>query len=476
MATMIRRGKTEGWLRLPPGAFLPWAALNDAQFYRTAPGNFPGRGGALLAEHDLDAEKDDSNVLLTVPKDLVLSLERCQEQARYDRDYREVLDSLGDFSKLSEYVGVHTAFSDYIKSLPMEELPTFWTPEELQLLIGTTLAPAMSSKLKSLRREYDLLCSSAANTRWYKAVQDYLDFDDWLQVDAMYRSRALDFPAIGHCMVPCVDLANHATGESTLAVYEKDHEGNAVLLLRDGKSVKDSHEITITYGDEKGACEMLFSYGFLDDSMTSAESLFLSLNIADTDSQQTSKMKFADTAPGFKLIDTRDSEIDWTGDFIWLLCLSEDDGLRFELARTVDGDIEMEAFFHDRRLTGGAAELYSLLAKDELWELYRLRAITLLQQRVFDQLQVLFSTQDDMEATPHGDNSEVRDRPYELAMRLRALEFDLMNQAYESFEQQKDELAQHPVVVRYLEEMNQETSADSQADPGGTVAEPDDFS
>lgn len=318
----------------------------------------------------------------------------------------------------------------------MEELPTFWQPEELQLLVGTTLAPATSAKIKSLHREYDMLCTNAAKTRWYQAVQDCLEFDDWMQVDAMYRSRALDIPLLGHCMVPCVDLANHAVGEATVAVYEKDQDGNAVLLLRDGQRVSKNAEVTITYGDEKGACEMLFSYGFLDDDMTSAESVFLSLNMPDTDALRTAKLAFADTAPGFKLTDAGEGEIAWTGDFIWLLCLSEDDGLRFELARTVDGDVETQAFFQDRRLMGGAAELYSLLGQSELWDLYRLRAITLLQQRVFDQLQVLYTTQDDAEAVPHGENTAVREQPYQLAMRLRSLEFDLMNQGYEAFERQ----------------------------------------
>ena len=120
----------------------------------------------------------------------------------------------------------------------MEPLPTFWSPAEHQLLVGTTLAPAMSAKHKSLRREFDLLCSSVQHTRWFQLVQDHLDFDDWLQVDAMYRSRALDYPNIGHCMVPCVDIANHSAGEDTVAIYEKDADGNAVLLLRYGKKVK----------------------------------------------------------------------------------------------------------------------------------------------------------------------------------------------------------------------------------------------
>ena len=119
----------------------------------------------------------------------------------------------------------------YVRSLPLELLPTFWSQAERNLLVGTTLAPAVSSKLRSLRREYDYLTSSTQQTRWYQTVRDHIGFDDWLQVDAMYRSRALDFPGIGHCMVPCIDLANHAPGDSTTAIYEKDEDGNAILLL-----------------------------------------------------------------------------------------------------------------------------------------------------------------------------------------------------------------------------------------------------
>ena len=97
---MIRRGKAEGWLQLPPEALLPWAMLNDVSFDRTVPGFAPGRGGALLAKEDLDANEDMSNVLLTVPRDLILSLERVQEHAKVDKDFREVLESLGDFGRV----------------------------------------------------------------------------------------------------------------------------------------------------------------------------------------------------------------------------------------------------------------------------------------------------------------------------------------------------------------------------------------
>lgn len=112
--------------------------------------------------------------------------------------------------------------SSYVKTIPCERLPTFWTMEERQLLVGTTLAPAITSKLKSLQREYDLLRTSASTTRWYSIVASHIDFDDWLQVDAMFRSRALDFH--GSCMIPGIDLASHAARERTNAFYEKDEE------------------------------------------------------------------------------------------------------------------------------------------------------------------------------------------------------------------------------------------------------------
>lgn len=133
--------------------------------------------------------------------------------------------------------------NSYVKTLPCELLPTFWSAEELRLLVGTTLAPAVSSKLKSLRREYDLLCESSVNTRWYSIVEPFLDFDDWLQVDAMFRSRALDF--YGSCMIPGMDLASHAAGDRTNAFYDRT-DGQYYLFLNADKSLQQGDEVTIT--------------------------------------------------------------------------------------------------------------------------------------------------------------------------------------------------------------------------------------
>lgn len=243
-------------------------------------------------------------------------------------------------------------------------------------------------------------------------------------------------------------------------------------MLMEGRNVKKDDEVTITYGDEKGACEMIFSYGFIDELMKSAETLFLSLAIPEDDTLRAAKMSIAQCAPGFKVIDTfgrlsdtgiEDSEdpsenpssrsaqeilpanetFEWTGDFIWLLCVGQDDGLQFRVAMTTDGQEEVEATF-DGHSVKSASDLRQVLEQSPLWSVYKLRAVVILQQRVFDQMQVLHSTQDELEEVPHGDNSTVvREQQYQLAMQLRRLEFELMSEAYEGLEMQ----VSRPILV-----------------------------
>jgi hypothetical protein len=138
----------------------------------------------------------------------------------------------------------------YIKFLPAELLPTFWTEAEQELLTGTSLKSAVNAKLKSLTREFEHFRESTQNIDWcntYWWSNGLVTVDDWKHLDAMYRSRALEFPGIGDAMVPCIDMANHASGDATTALYESDSEGNALLLLREGKSAEVGEEVTITY-------------------------------------------------------------------------------------------------------------------------------------------------------------------------------------------------------------------------------------
>jgi len=148
-------------------------------------------------------------------------------------------------------IGVLNPLTEYVKYLPDELLPTFWSEEEQELLTGTTLRPAVRAKLNSLLREFELVRSATQEIDWcakywWDEDNGMLDFDDWMRIDAMYRSRALEFPGTGDCMVPCIDMANHASGDATAALYETDGNGNGLLLLREGKHVEPGEEVTIT--------------------------------------------------------------------------------------------------------------------------------------------------------------------------------------------------------------------------------------
>ena len=47
-------------------------------------------------------------------------------------------------------------------------------------------------------------------------------------------------------MVPCVDMANHASDNATAALYDTDENGNGLLFLRFGKTITEGGEVTIT--------------------------------------------------------------------------------------------------------------------------------------------------------------------------------------------------------------------------------------
>ncbi|PSK60471.1 hypothetical protein B9Z65_621 [Elsinoe australis] len=497
---MINEGKQEGWLKLPAEALQPWAALNNVKLHDVRVGvdsEHPERGAGVFAQRDMESSEDGHTVLMTVPRDLILSKERVEEHAKVDKDFRAILDSLESprisilaFLLSQTYLlhpsppsphFVHTPLTTYLRLLPLESLPTFWTTPERSLLIGSTLLPALTAKLSSLFREYttfrDALSSSIPWTAadWFGEIDGLVDFNDWLCLDAMYRSRALEFPGIGDCMAPCIDMANHASGEATNAIYEVDSEGNAVLVLREGMQVAQGEEVTITYGDEKGACEMLFSYGFLEGGLNGARELFLDLGTMEDDPLAKAKRVVAGTAPGVKIVEIGEDGVRWEGEWVWLVVVNEEDGLEFMVQRTTEGEEELKAFWKGGELSN-ALELKQKLEKEEMWDVFRLRAVSLLQDRVAGQLQELYGSDEEVGAVPHGEDTEVRDRIRGLALKLRELEGQLLEKAYACFEEEKDRLIASDAVVKYLAAMNLNEGEETTAPEASTTEEEEDFS
>ena len=339
------------------------------------------------------------------------------------------------FNKRFPVVLIHAR---YIKFLPDELLPTFWSDSERQLLIGTTLKPALDAKMKSLYREFDFLRTRTENIPWcrdlwWDEIEGLIDFDDWKQCDAMYRSRALEFPGIGDSMVPVIDMANHASGKGTVALYETGSNGDALLLPIDRKQLNVGDEVTITYGDSKGACEMLFSYGFMEDSMTTAREMFLDLEIPDDDPLKRVKNVISTAAPGFRLHDDG-SSTSWESDYIWLICVNEEDGLSFQIAQSNDGEQELRASWKGSEFDD-IAMLKSKLLVDDMWDVFQLRAVSIIHARIMFQLELLLKTDDEANSAAHGDVA-IRSRPHCHALKLRSLERVLLDKACRDLEEQ----------------------------------------
>ena len=333
-------------------------------------------------------------------------------------------------------IGVSNPFTDYVCFLPAEfALPTFWSEEELELLQGSSLADAVDQKNRSLENEFELLRVSTQGLswcakHWWADETGRMTMDDWKLVDAMFRSRALELPGVGHAMVPLLDMANHASGDDTVALYETDEFGNAVLQLREGKSVKSGDEVTITYGDQKGASEMIFSYGFLETSMSDARQMFLPLDIPFDDPLRTAKRGVCDEVPGVRLSFRPDGKIEWESRFVWWACVNEEDGLAFRLVQANDGEKELKLLWKNEEI--GAPDLPETLLMDPFRKVSELRATVLLQEKIEEQARELEDTEEPFVECLH--RSEIRNNCWQIVRRLRTLELDLLAEAYQTLE------------------------------------------
>jgi hypothetical protein len=172
------------------------------------------------------------------------------------------------------------------------------------------------------------------------------------------------------------------------------------------------------YGDEKGACESIFSYGFLEDNAISAKVMFLDLEIPDDDPLRPAKVLVSAAAPGFRIFEMGDS-IGWESDFIWLIIINEEDGLDFKIRQTTDGTREIQAFWNEQELSD-TSKMREHLQEHAAWDVFQLRATVLLANRVEMQIETNRMAQN------YTQQPSIRDVPWRLAERLRSLELVML--------------------------------------------------
>ena len=82
-----------------------WSALNNVELNGVAISVLPAdRGSGIVAVKDTTSEDP---VLMTVPRELVLSIETIWEFAKSDQDLNSILHAVGDFGQVWNVLNIH---------------------------------------------------------------------------------------------------------------------------------------------------------------------------------------------------------------------------------------------------------------------------------------------------------------------------------------------------------------------------------
>ena len=134
---------------------------------------------------------------------------------------------------------------------------------------------------------------------------------------------------------------------------------------------------------------MLFSYGFLEGNKEHIDRMFVSVEIPDDDPLKLPKKVFSKETP---IITLRNSpEPTWTGGIVLWACVNEEDGLDFELMRTTDGGQELCVTWKGESIKD-PQDFSTALHQDPMWDIFHLRAIVLVLERLESQYLALQAT------------------------------------------------------------------------------------
>lgn len=185
-------------------------------------------------------------------------------------------------------------------------------------------------------------------------------------------------------------MVNHSS-EPT-AYYEKTSHDGVALLLRPDMDLELGSEVTITYGTSKSEAEMLFSYGFIDEK-SSIQSLVLTLEPFPDDPLGKAKVAAFAKMPAVQ-ITMKDGGIVWDSPFLYLMCLNEEDGLTFGVLQETDGShSQLKAFWQGSDVTAATDTFEALIYDHPLKDVFKLRVVALLHDRVREQLESLYESE-----------------------------------------------------------------------------------
>jgi len=433
---------------LPISALPAWSKLNDVNFLDIRVEDLgSSKGFGLVTSRDLNS-KDvfDVPTLMIVPNELMLSAEAVEEWGKVDAHFKEVLEKVGGKSTRSDVmlfllmqitiaakhhgmnIGLSNPWTEYVRMMPTEvPVPTRWSEEEKVMLVGTSLESAVSAKTASLIQEFEDLREKTIDIPWCQKCwwdTEDLTYQDWFLLDAWYRSRCLEVPESGESMIPCVDMVNHSSQPNSY--YERTADSNISLLLRPDVQVDSSSEVTISYGSKTDA-EILFSYGFIDEEST-VHGLTLSLDPFPDDPLGKAKVAAFSKPTTLRFLE-KEGAVQWDSPFLYFMCLNEEDGLEFKVLQQVDGSRgQLRVFWQGSDVTDATHNFDSLTSDHPLKDVFRLRTIAMLQDRIQHQLECLYESEEAIQAL--GSTALVSQDRYKSALQLRKSEISTLEQAF----------------------------------------------
>ena len=325
-----------------------------------------------------------------------------------------------------------------------------WSDAEILLLKATSMEVALAAKLELLSREFALIQTKARDIPFWREILEsqHVSIRDWIWLDALFRSRSFDLPLSGESMVPCLDLANHSA-ESTAYFHQDVVTHTTTLLLRDGCSLSPGAEVTISYGKDKPAAEMLFNYGFIDADST-AQNLVIPLdtlleNEADPDPSLAYKLHVFSAVPILELKIDNGGKVRWTAPFMYLLCTREQDGLTFEV-KEKRGEKFLRMLWRGADITNMAGMLGILINAHELRQVVQFRAVSLLLDVVDRQLQGMRAEEQRIESA----RGDVCGSVLQAVLQLRSIEANILERSEKALKEERDQLLKDESVKAYL--------------------------
>jgi hypothetical protein len=223
-------------------------------------------------------------------------------------------------------------------------------------------------------------------------------------------------------------MINHSSTPS--AYYEESSRDEVLLLLRPGVSISQGDEITISYGDDKSAAEMLFSYGFIDPQLTT-DKLVLPLSPFPDDPLAKAKLVAFGQAPQILVSRGDDGSIRWRSEFAYLMCVNEEDGIEFRVLQDNDGGRQLRVFWQGEDVTDRTTGFETLVRSHPLAAVLQLRAVTVVQEQLQAQLERLQSS-----TFPERADPMQREDCSKAASLLRQIEAKILESALEVLEEE----------------------------------------